>query len=134
MVACTPAEETAQAKESETELTEAKTPIELSWDEVMVVHDEVMPKMSDLNRLKKELLQDSVKHAALLEKITAAEDGMWDWMHQLTPLKEVKTMPEAEAKAYLDQEMERISKVKRQMLESIETAEGEIQKTATDEN
>lgn len=130
MFSCTPAEEKTEEKTQ----TEEKSPIEIAWDEVMVVHDEVMPKMSELSRLKKQLRQDSMKHAELIATITKAEDGMWDWMHQLTPLKTIKTMSEAEAKATLDQEMASITEVKRLMLESIETANQELQKTTTNEN
>ncbi|GAB5552405.1 MAG: hypothetical protein Sapg2KO_19960 [Saprospiraceae bacterium] len=130
MFSCTSAEEKTEEKTE----TEVKSPIEIAWDEVMVVHDEVMPKMSELSRLKKQLRQDSMKHADLIATITKAEDGMWDWMHQLTPLKTIKTMPEAEAKATLDQEMSSITEVKRLMLESIETANMELQKTMTNEN
>lgn len=131
IISCAPADKPAEV---ETEVTEPKSPIELAWDEVMVVHDEVMPKMSTLSRLKKQLRQDSVKHAELIATITQAEDGMWDWMHQLTPLKTIKTMSETEAKSTLDQEMASITEVKRLMLESIETAERELQKAKTDEN
>lgn len=131
IISCTPADQSAQ---TETKATESKSPIELAWDEVMVVHDEVMPKMSELSRLKKQLRQDSVKHAELIATITQAEDGMWDWMNQLTPLKTIKTMSEAEAKSALDQEMASITEVKRLMLESIETAERELQKATMDED
>lgn len=131
IISCAPADQSA---ETETEATEPKSPIESAWDEVMVVHDEVMPKMSALSRLKKQLRQDSVKHAGLIAKMTQAEDGMWDWMNQLTPLKTIKTMSEAEAKSALDQELASITEVKRLMLESIETAERELQKTTTDED
>ena len=111
-----PTEETVQSE------------LEKAWDAVMVVHDEVMPKMSDLNRLKKELMQDTVKNAEMIEMITKAQDGMMDWMHNLKPLNTLKAMPETEAKTYLDGQMTSVTEVKRMMLERIEKAENELQK------
>lgn len=133
LFSCTPTQNQEEEKKA-SPLTEVKSPIELEWDKVMVVHDEVMPKMSDLARLKKQLKQDPNKHAELIAQITKAEDGMWDWMNQLTPLKTIKTLPEEKAKSILNQELVRISEVKKGMLESIEMAKNELQKAAADEN
>lgn len=123
-VACTPTEKPAEKNRT----------LQNTWDEVMLIHDEVMPKMSDLTRLKKELRKDSVNNLSLITELIKAEDTMWDWMYALQPFSKVEKMSEQEAKAYLDQEMKNVQNVKQVMLESIENAENHLQKMQSNEN
>lgn len=94
--------------------------------EVMAVHDEVMPKLGELNKDRKSLqtilktTTDDTKKAELLTAISAlekADDGMMDWMSDW----KVPNEP-TEQKAYLEKEMIRITKVKTDMLESMKNA------------
>lgn len=105
-------------------------------DQVMAVHDEVMPKMGTLHTLKKKLsnkseeileaeadnmsqsLQEIAKHQSALED---AEDKMMEWMHSYD--RNWHEKPGEEAKLYLTEEKKRISEVKTAILESITNAE-----------
>lgn len=107
-------------------------PAQKLYDEVIAIHDDVMPKMSDIHRLKKELRtkmkNDSLApdHTAILDALKdldMADDGMMDWMAELK-------VPEAEpAKTtYLNEQMVAIKKVRDDMLSSIENAKKELSK------
>src|SRR5690242_8749642 len=72
-------------------------PNQTLYDEVMKVHDEVMPKMGDLYNLKKELekkIGDSPTMAeekkkeieVIIAKLDSADQGMRDWMHHFNPI------------------------------------------------
>lgn len=105
------------------------------WDAVMAVHDELMPKMSDINRLNQNLTArlgalDSTKveeRAAILEQIqglTSAENTMMDWMGSAKSLEEIRTTGDhAKVMEYLDAEQKKVDQMKEEMLKSIESAE-----------
>lgn len=101
---------------------QASSTLSDDWSAMMVVHDEVMPKMSNIARLKKQLKGDSTALPIVL-KLTKAEDAMWEWMHGLRQESELKEMPEPEAKAYLAKETQHIEEVKAMMLNSMAEAE-----------
>ena len=94
--------------------------------EVMVIHDEVMPRLGELNKDKKGL-QSILKNTSdesvkiiLLEAIAAlekADEGMMDWMAEY----KLPSDPPAQ-EVYLKNEMVRITKVKTDMLESMQNA------------
>lgn len=103
------------------------------YEKVMYVHDEVMPEMGTINRLKQDLKRYSTKHsdkidetqrnqiAALTAALEKGEKAMWDWMHAFK-------QPEAEApldevNAYLKKELETISEVSDLMKTSMKDAE-----------
>lgn len=105
------------------------------YNEVMAVHDEVMPRMDDIYRLKiklqeqlKELLEKSSDQhtdeiVILTEKIKALEEAgnsMMVWMRQFD-VKPDSLGHEAIMRG-LEEEMEKIKKVKHDMLEAIELA------------
>ena len=93
--------------------------IQTAWDEMMVIHDEVMPKMSEITRLRKQITaQDSTSE--IISQLTNAEDGMWDWMNTLTPLEALKEMEEVEALELLKTEMSEVTEVSKMMNKSIE--------------
>lgn len=95
------------------------------WDQMMVVHDAVMPKMSDISRLKKQLRADSA-NLDLITKLTKAEDGMWAWMHELTPLSKLEEQPTEAAVQYLRRETARIEGVSKMMMDGIREAEDRL--------
>lgn len=98
------------------------------YDQVMHIHDEVMPKMEDIYTLKKKL-QDQiaatpdmvVEEKQALEKRIARLDSvgnlMMDWMHKFSPVAD--TVDQEVAREYLESEMEKIRRVRKAMLEAI---------------
>ncbi|MFT4536091.1 MAG: formate dehydrogenase maturation protein FdhE [Saprospiraceae bacterium] len=93
---------------------------------VMNVHDEVMPKLGELNKDKKKLqtilansTDESVK-TTLQEAITSlekADEGMMDWMAEYKLPSDISSQ-----EVYLKNEMMRITKVKTDMLQSMSNA------------
>lgn len=100
------------------------------WEEVMVVHDDVMPKMSDINRLKKGLreLPPAPSTITAITDLTKAEDAMWDWMHGLKTQVQLDSLAHEEALDYLDREKTRIEAVRELMLKSIEQGQKALNK------
>ena len=103
------------------------------YDEVMKVHDEVMPKMDDIYKLKQELkkqIADSSNLAiekrktieATILKLDSASENMMVWMRNFNPLPD--SLGEEKARAYLEDQQEKIKKVKEEMLEAINEATG----------
>ena len=103
------------------------------YDQVMDIHDEVMPKMQEIYDLKKNL-QDQIastsgmvaEEKSKLEKRISNLDSvgqlMMDWMHSFNPLPD--TVSQEQAREYLESEMEKIRKVKDAMLEIIDKEKG----------
>jgi len=94
----------------------------------MEVHDEVMPKMKDMYRLKKQLkkkaktdipqdIADKIKVAN--ETLERADDAMMDWMADYDKPKEGAEG----AMTYLKDQMTKIEIVKEEMLSAIENAQ-----------
>lgn len=109
------------------------------WDEMMAIHDEVMPAMGDIFKYSKGLktyLDSTEVDAALeaeieaiLEQLDKADEGMMDWMAELKQPGELKkTLSEKEVLDYLKKESEKIKVVKTQMEESIEEGEKMLKK------
>ena len=101
------------------------------YDEVMKVHDEVMPKMDDIYkykvRLKKQITDDPAMAPekektieAVILKLDSASDGMMVWMRNFNPLPD--SLGVEQARSYLEEEKKKVVKVKEDMLEAIEEA------------
>jgi regulator of replication initiation timing len=122
------AEQSSSATDADTTSTN-----QALYDQVMDIHDEVMPKMEDIYTLKKKL-QDQiaatpdmvVEEKQALEKRIARLDSvgnlMMDWMHKFSPVPD--TVGQEAAREYLESEMEKIRKVREAMLEAIESEKG----------
>lgn len=120
-----------------TEAPASDSPNQALYDEVMAVHDEVMPKTDEIYRLKKEL-QDKIaktpdmvadKKKALdqiIHELDSADHSMMDWMHKFNPLPD--SVDQEKAREYLENEMERIKKVKELINGTIEKAKEETRK------
>jgi hypothetical protein len=98
--------------------------------EVFEIHDAVMPRMSEIVALKgqlKELETDTTKALeaqAAISQLEKAEEGMMDWMNKFTqPEKLRESKKHEEIMSYLDGEKQRITKVRDDMNNSIETAQ-----------
>ena len=101
------------------------------YDEVMKVHDEVMPKMDDIYKLKQELkkqISDSANLAdekrkmieATILKLDSASESMMVWMRNFNPLPD--SLGEEKARAYLEDQQAKIKSVKEEMLDAIDKA------------
>ncbi len=101
------------------------------YDEVMKVHDEVMPKMDDIYKLKQALkkqMADSSNLAvekrktieAAILRLDSASEGMMVWMRNFNPLPD--SLGEEKARGYLEDQQEKIKKVKEEMLKAIDEA------------
>lgn len=97
----------------------------------MDTHDEVMPRMGEIERLKREIrnkiaqtpdmvVERKAKLEQIISNLDSASFAMMDWMHKFNPLPD--SARSEDSKAYLESEMESIKKVKEQMLESIAKA------------
>jgi uncharacterized membrane protein len=114
-----------------------KSENELLEEKVIQVHDEVMPRIGNLksqkNKLEKkaESLEESAvsddyqKQINELRSAAAdcdhAYDEMFVWMRQFK--KDVEGMTEEEEKAYLENELEKVEKVKKDILQALENGE-----------
>ena len=118
--------------EPKTEQEEPMSEKEQLYKEVMEIHDSVMPKMSDINRVKRKL-SDLLESDSLMnddakelisqgtEALEAAENAMMDWMRAFKAPK--PTDPDQLVIQYLNEEKLNILKVSRQMLNSLEKGE-----------
>ena len=111
---------------------EPLSPREALYNEVMLVHDEVMPRMSDIMSLSKRLKAvaategtDAEKASELRTNLEVAGESMMNWMRNFNPDFENQTSEEA--MDYLKIEKERISAVKEGMETAINQAESFLQ-------
>ena len=98
------------------------------YDQVMEIHDEVMPEMSTINKLERQLKrkletmesQDSIIMVkGTVKRLGEAGESMMDWMHQLDiPGSNVS---DEEAIAYLKEEKLKISSVSSRMKTAIQS-------------
>ena len=86
-------------------------------DEVIAVHDEVMPKMDEIMTLKGQLdsvakvSKDSAKARDLFIQLDSADIKMSNWMAEYNP-ESVKGKGNEEVMKYLENEKKRINEVK----------------------
>ena len=97
-----------------------------AFDRVMVIHDDVMPKMSDISRVRRALKQhldnpesDASIKAKVQENIDGlndADEAMMSWMRNIQqPRKLRKEKSHAEVMAYFAEQMKEIEQVQRAM-------------------
>lgn len=121
----------------ETEEGIENDPNQALYDQVMDLHDEVMPKMDDIYKIKSQLQEKIANTPEMvkekkesLEKmiltLDSASNAMMDWMHQFQPLSD--SADAEEARAYLESQMEKIRKVKEEMNAALEQAREEAGK------
>ena len=103
------------------------------YDDVMKVHDEVMPKMDNIYKLKgqlKEKIDNTPELAAdkkkeiegIIQRLDSASEGMMVWMRKFNPPADT-VVGEEQAKEYLEGEMEKIKKVRDDVRKALEEAE-----------
>jgi hypothetical protein len=128
LYSCTPS---SKHEEHNHEAANTDNPNQALYDQVMDIHDEVMPRSEDIYQLKKEL-QEKVSAApdligekkllleSIIVQLDSADNSMMDWMHNFHPLPD--SADQEKARAYLESEMERIKKVRDFTNETIEKA------------
>lgn len=106
-------------------------------DEVLKVHDDVMPKMQDIARLQKEFAAipdstlDSLSKASIeaeLEKLSTADENMMQWMRDYNGPAE--GADDAQKIAYYKTELDKINAVKEETETAIDNAKKELEKYA----
>lgn len=101
-------------------------------DEVMAIHDEVMPEMGTIHKLKKQLKaklkeagvtlnEDNINNS--ISALDYADEAMMDWMHQF---KVPKNVDDAALLTYLEDQKVKISKVNTDMRTSIKNAQNAL--------
>lgn len=114
---------------SEEELMHTKE--ETAWSAMMKIHDEVMPKTSEIVSLYTELkkidpqkITDNEKTAEVQTTIIAleeAEEAMFAWMNELKNLKVLRLQKNhEEIMSYLAQETQIIESISNQMIAALE--------------
>jgi len=99
------------------------------YDQVMDIHDEVMPKMDDLYKLKKQLQDSIAKTPAMVEekkkqleqailRVDSASNSMMVWMRQFNPPTD-STSEEA-LREYLEAQLEMVKKMREDVMEALE--------------
>lgn len=115
---------------------EGDNPNQVLYNQVMDIHDEVMPKMEDLYKLKKKMEEEIAQAPSLTEerkrelegliaKLDSANLAMMDWMHEFNPLPD--SANQEDAREYLENEMERVKKVREKMLDAIKEVQQKVQ-------
>lgn len=116
---------------SSSEKSEKKEEVKKLKEEVMHIHDSIMPQMNKVIELKSKLRQgiddsayvspemrDSAK--SIMKRLEKADKAMSEWMHNYEPPKLDTGV--ADAKQYLQKQKEKISKVQHVFKKSIEDA------------
>jgi hypothetical protein len=108
------------------------------WEEVMAVHDSIMPEMSTINRQKRQLKAHLENEALLasnpelelillqtIRQLGKAEDGMMEWMAEArAPEKLRDSLSHEEIVIYLSVEKQKIEIVKEDMVDAMEAGAG----------
>lgn len=103
-------------------------------DEVMKIHDEVMPKLDNIYQLKEKLKNKIAETPGLAEekkkqidatiaKLDSASEGMMIWMRKFDPMSDTLT-PEKKTQ-YLEREKAKITKVREDIYKALEQGEAE---------
>lgn len=129
----------AACKKSPSKETKEAKLIEQQIQEVMAIHDSVMPKTGEIFKLKKKLsgFETNVKDSLLIQKIyryknllEEADDAMMDWMHEFREADPMLTFEEKQQ--YYSEEKMKITEVKIKMLASIDSAKTLLNMLETD--
>lgn len=119
----------AACKKSPSKETKEAKLIEQHIQEVMAIHDSVMPKTGEIFKLKKQLsvFESSIQDSLVLQKIyqtkkmlVDADDAMMNWMHEFREADQM--LPFEDKQMYYLKEKKKITEVKIKMLASIDSA------------
>ena len=134
MFSCKPAEKPVADATAENKALE---------DKLMAIHDEVMPKLTDMQKLNEDLRK--IKTAipensegkivspegldGVMERLKLSEQGMWDWMKQYHDQRD--SIPADQLKPFLDHQMELILSVQEGINTSIANAQAWLKTNGT---
>jgi len=104
-------------------------PNQALYNQVMDIHDEVMPKMDGLYKLKKQLQDSIAKTPAMVEEtkkeleqtiqqLDSASNSMMEWMRQFNPPTD-STSEEA-LREYLEAQLEMVKKMREDVWEALD--------------
>jgi len=108
---------------------------EAKIDEVLDIHDEVMPKMGEVMNLKRQVLAKAQEESdstvvnelrALAKELDDASEAMMVWMREWSKNSQPHVSEEsdiAERKLFFEQEIDKVTKVKEDINNSIAAAE-----------
>jgi Zn-dependent M16 (insulinase) family peptidase len=94
------------------------------YEEVMKIHDEVMPKMEDIMKMK-QALKEEIKNTpdmvearrkeidSILSRLDVASKSMMNWMHEFSP---PDSATNEEYKKFLEDQLEKVKVVKENIL------------------
>jgi len=106
------------------ELTPEQQHINALHSRIMEVHDEMMPKMKDIYKLKKSLKSSDIQNgSALISELDEADEAMMSWMSQYK--KPSSKRPDYEK--YLDEQWQSVQEMKEVMNTAILTAKQALQ-------
>lgn len=120
---------------NESETTTEENPSETLEKEVMAIHDEVMPKMGEVNKLKNDIKKkaDSLAEAGeeeaserlkvLADELEDAGNSMMAWMRQYKPAD----LSEEKIKAYLEDQKVKVEEVRTKINTRLDKARKEIE-------
>jgi len=100
---------------------------QLLYDQVIELHDEVMPKLSQISTLKSEIEAkmeasgDSIERSEWLQlmlQLDEADESMWVWMRQFKP--DMDSTVTVEDMAYLETQLKEVAEVAQNINGSIE--------------
>jgi len=99
------------------------------YNQVMDIHDEVMPKMDDLYKMKKQL-QDQIENTpdlpeekkfemeATIKQLDSANNSMMVWMRQFNPPTD--SADQEALREYLEEQLEMVKKMREDVLLALE--------------
>lgn len=122
---------------NEEEEEEVQNPNQALYNQVMDIHDEVMPKMDDLYKYKREFLEriantpgmppdQKLSLEKLISLLDSANQSMMNWMHNFNPPSD--SVDRETTREYFETEMERIKKVRDLTNETLEKAKSASEK------
>lgn len=119
-----------QKQSNDHEQTE-DSPNQALYDEVMDIHDEVMPKMNDIQKAKTALrtrlelpgISEGEKQEIgnKIARLDSASEGMMVWMRQFDPIAD--SVGEEKARTYLERELVKVKKVREDILKALEVSQ-----------
>ena len=110
---------------------------------ILAIHDEVMPRMGEINKLRKKLVEsldagtfkseEDIKAAKeAVQYLENADEGMMQWMHDYKKPSELqKDKSPEEVMAWLKEEYKKVEKVKYDIQTSIKEAKALLLKAET---
>ncbi len=99
--------------------------VKILYDKVIEIHDEVMPKISDISKLRRKIRKQENKGTPslnIIKQLEDADDAMMTWMTDFQVYKIYKDSTKESKLKYLNGEKIRIQRVSDEMYTAINTA------------